>query len=156
MATTNYERMRQNLMAKLPSINEVVTITLDNSKSPMKTGPYASHVPETVDIVGKLVVKDRRIDNDPSNFALFVEGSPVRLRIINIFSVVAINGIAMFSKQGRMERIRSNRKTFRVAGSQGATYTVTLDGGRWSCNCPGYTYRKNCRHVKEAKENDNG
>ena len=33
-----------------------------------------------------------------------------------------------------------------VAGSKGAVYYVTADG----CTCPGFTYRGDCKHVKET------
>lgn len=36
-----------------------------------------------------------------------------------------------------------------VAGSKGQKYTLTRANGTWSCTCPGYAYRGNCRHVAE-------
>jgi hypothetical protein len=38
---------------------------------------------------------------------------------------------------------------WRVAGSKGNEYVVSLDGGRWSCTCPGHGFRGRCRHVDE-------
>ena len=34
-----------------------------------------------------------------------------------------------------------------VKGSKGNEYQVDTDKG--TCSCPGYTYRGNCKHVKE-------
>jgi uncharacterized Zn finger protein len=36
-----------------------------------------------------------------------------------------------------------------VEGSKGQRYTLTRANGTWSCTCPGYAYRGNCRHVAE-------
>lgn len=42
-------------------------------------------------------------------------------------------------------------ETWEVAGSKGAVYTVSLHNGQWSCSCPGYSFRRRCRHVEEQK-----
>jgi len=39
-------------------------------------------------------------------------------------------------------------KTRQVAGSKGATYTITTyPSGAMHCTCPGYTYRRTCKHL---------
>ena len=38
-----------------------------------------------------------------------------------------------------------------VAGSKGEKYVVNKDGNSYNCTCPGYTYRGDCRHVKERE-----
>jgi len=40
--------------------------------------------------------------------------------------------------------------TIRVKGSKGNIYEVAKDGS--SCTCPGYTFRRNCKHVKAQKD----
>jgi hypothetical protein len=44
-------------------------------------------------------------------------------------------------------------KTWEVQGSKGNTYTVSLLDGRWSCTCPGATFRGSCRHIEAQKQN---
>lgn len=39
--------------------------------------------------------------------------------------------------------------TKEVAGSKGQTYIVNLDDN--TCTCPGFTFRGNCKHVKELE-----
>jgi hypothetical protein len=46
--------------------------------------------------------------------------------------------------------IKSDRITKTVQGSKGNTYIVTAENGKVSCSCPGYSYRKSCRHITEA------
>lgn len=50
-----------------------------------------------------------------------------------------------FTKIGeRPEELSANVKV--VKGSNGKTYTIE-DG---KCSCPGYTFRGNCKHIKEV------
>lgn len=38
-----------------------------------------------------------------------------------------------------------------VKGSKGNIYTVKLSQGVYSCSCPGYGFRRKCRHITEIK-----
>ena len=42
--------------------------------------------------------------------------------------------------------------TYEVQGSTGNTYTVTQDGDTWTCTCPGFGWRRKCRHITEVKD----
>jgi hypothetical protein len=37
----------------------------------------------------------------------------------------------------------------KVEGSKGNTYDLIKTNGKWTCNCPGFEFRKICKHVKE-------
>lgn len=39
-----------------------------------------------------------------------------------------------------------------VKGSKGNTYRVVERDGQWSCSCPGYGFRRKCRHIAEKRE----
>lgn len=44
-------------------------------------------------------------------------------------------------------------KTWKIKSSKpGNFYTVTKMGDYYKCQCVGFQYHKNCRHIKEAKE----
>jgi hypothetical protein len=45
----------------------------------------------------------------------------------------------------------AGEKSWSVKGSKGNTYTVKLSQGAYSCTCPGYGFRRNCRHITEIK-----
>ena len=50
------------------------------------------------------------------------------------------------------EKLESVGETHRVAGSRGAVYTVTNDGGSWSCSCPSAKWQKSeCKHIVKLK-----
>jgi hypothetical protein len=43
--------------------------------------------------------------------------------------------------------------SYEVQGSKGNTYTVSDNGGTWTCTCPGFGWRRKCKHV-EAQKNE--
>lgn len=58
--------------------------------------------------------------------------------------ILAVNGATVtHSPMPTVERIERI-----VAGSKGNTYTVIKDGPRSSCTCPGFSFRKTCKHLE--------
>jgi len=45
-----------------------------------------------------------------------------------------------------------NTPHWSVKSDSGKTYTVTLESGKYQCNCVGYAYRGKCKHSDEIKE----
>ena len=45
--------------------------------------------------------------------------------------------------------IKVESKIWNITGSKGNTYLVKEINGVRSCNCTGYTYRGDCKHIKE-------
>jgi len=45
-----------------------------------------------------------------------------------------------------------NTPHWSVKSDSGKTYTVTLESGKYTCNCVGFAYRGKCRHSKQIKE----
>ena len=41
----------------------------------------------------------------------------------------------------------ADSKVFQVAGSKGASYTVTITPKGRTCTCPGFGFRNTCKHV---------
>jgi hypothetical protein len=57
--------------------------------------------------------------------------------------ILEVNGAEMkFAPLPKVERIERT-----VAGSKGNTYTVIKEGSRSSCTCPGFGFRKTCKHL---------
>lgn len=38
----------------------------------------------------------------------------------------------------------------RIQGSKGQEYTLTGQAGHWTCTCPGFQFRSNCKHTQGA------
>jgi hypothetical protein len=47
-------------------------------------------------------------------------------------------------------KIDSDYKQWTIQGSKGNSYLVIRQKGQYNCTCPGYTYRKSCRHIVEV------
>ena len=50
---------------------------------------------------------------------------------------------------GSFKDINTGVKTFEVAGSKGNKYIVTSNNSGWNCTCPGFQFRRQCKHVSE-------
>ena len=42
-------------------------------------------------------------------------------------------------------------KEWKVTGSKGGVYNVSFKNKVYTCNCPGYGYRRRCRHIEKIK-----
>ena len=40
-------------------------------------------------------------------------------------------------------------KTYKIPGSSGNVYTITISKDSVNCSCPGFTYRRRCKHISE-------
>lgn len=87
----------------------------------------------------------------PPNFVRLVTDfdSPVRIREISLHRVTNIE-----YNDGRaagLETAKDDTQTWVVEGSRGSRYTVVRAQHAWTCTCPGYQFRKTCKHVTELK-----
>jgi hypothetical protein len=42
-------------------------------------------------------------------------------------------------------------KTIEVKGSKGQKYTVTKRGPKWECQCRGFQFRRDCKHIQNLR-----
>lgn len=87
----------------------------------------------------------------PPNFVRLVTDfdSPVRIREIPLHRVTAIE-----YNDGRIadrEVAKDDTRTWVVEGSRGSKYTVIRTKHLWTCTCPGFQFRKTCKHITELK-----
>lgn len=76
--------------------------------------------------------------------------SPVRVREIPVERITDIK-----YRDGRVapkNEIVGDTKTWTIQGSRGNSYVVVRTIHRWSCTCPGFQFRKTCRHIKELQD----
>ncbi len=45
------------------------------------------------------------------------------------------------------------KQNWKVEGSKGNKYTVSLIESQWSCTCVGYGWRSKCKHIQYVKDN---
>ena len=76
--------------------------------------------------------------------------SPVRVREIPIERVTNIEYAD--GSPAHQQMVNDGTKTWSVEGSRGSKYVVVRTKNSWSCTCPGFQFRKTCRHIKECKD----
>ena len=87
----------------------------------------------------------------PPNFVRLVTDfdSPVRIREIPLHRVTKLEYAD--GRSASREAAKDDTRTWAVEGSRGSKYTVVRSKNIWTCTCPGFQFRKNCRHVTELK-----
>lgn len=106
------------------------------------TSPWLDQTDEGV--VGK---PDRTVPQ--GSFLLHTPGDPnMPTRVIALRSVIELNYLdgTPVKKLTAQDAVR----TWKVPGSKGAVYTVTEERGQRRCSCPGFTFRKTCKHVQQT------
>jgi hypothetical protein len=65
------------------------------------------------------------------------------ISVINLKSVVDLKII---------KGSATNTRKFKVKGSKGDEYLITLSGEHYSCHCIGFKYHGKCKHITKVKE----
>jgi hypothetical protein len=97
--------------------------------------------PEFTEYTGT-VVHEKWYGDDKIGLTTDVRGYPVR--VLSRHNIVEVSG-AKFE----YVPVKSARETITVQGSKGNTYIVTKENGKATCTCPGYGFRKTCKHTQE-------
>lgn len=95
----------------------------------------------TYDIRGKLTNVPKWCS--PNTIAL-IRDEDGGLSIISHTMVLKVDGKKFESAEPKVN-------TYKVAGSKGAVYVVTETGGRYTCSCTGFQFRKSCKHLGMIK-----
>lgn len=128
-------------MFKRPEVGDVVTVSTRH-RSNLLGQEWDDRTYENVSVV----------ENDnwtkPDEFCIPGGHLPwMSKRTINLSNVTSliING-----REGEVDT-NSNIEFVNVKGSKGNIYSVTKIGGvAKECTCPGFTYRKHCKHLTTA------
>jgi hypothetical protein len=88
----------------------------------------------------------------PPNFVRIVTDfdSPVRIREIPLHRVTNLEYAD--GRVANTHTTKENTQTWSVEGSRGSRYTVVRAQSTWTCTCPGFQFRKSCRHIQELKD----
>lgn len=98
--------------------------------------------PEFTEYTGT-VVHEKWYGDDKIGLTTDVRGYPIR--VISRANIVEASGAKV-----DYQPAKSSRETITVQGSKGQTYIVTKENGKATCTCPGYGFRKTCKHVQEV------
>jgi len=88
----------------------------------------------------------------PPNFVRIVTDfdSPVRIREIPLHRITNLEYAD--GRNATKESVNTDTQTWSVMGSRGSRYTVIRTQSTWTCTCPGFQFRKSCRHIQELKD----
>lgn len=88
----------------------------------------------------------------PPNFVRLVTDfdSPVRIREIPLHRVTDIKYAD--GTTAKKQSANDETRIWTVEGSKGSKYTVVSAKNIWSCTCPGFQFRKSCKHIQNLKD----
>jgi len=134
--------MKTQFQSPSPGCKVAITFEI-NSYVLGHEGPVATTVTGVVDSATRFT---------PPNFVRIVTDfdSPVRIREIPLHRITDIKYADGDSP--RREVAKDDTQTWVVEGSRGSRYTVVRSRNIWTCTCPGFQFRKSCRHVTELKD----
>lgn len=132
--------------------DELVTVVLTHR--PYLYEPLFPNQPKTLTFTGKVIGHS---DDDGPNTVRITGDAKMPVRVLHYSKIVKWNGKAFHytptvpPQKGKKQE-RETPKYVKVTGSKGDEYVMTVwADGRISCSCPGYGFRKSCRHTKEYK-----
>lgn len=128
----------------LLTVGNTVTIKVKNLLWP-KRHLYAPGVagPEFNEYTGT-VMREKWFDSD--EIGLTTGNPEFPFRRINRERIVEVNGATVTYTKPVVEQ----KVTITVQGSKGNTYVVTKEGSKKSCTCPGFSFRRTCKHLELA------
>ena len=57
----------------------------------------------------------------------------------------------IYDRPASVQVEESVAKEWNVTGSKGDVYSISFKNEVYTCNCPGYGYRRRCRHIEKIK-----
>lgn len=141
----------------MPKVGELLRVqTIDPHRHLM-----ASYVSKKPPILQGRVVKSDSL-TDPDEFELYTGNrafpqSSIKVSRVEWFEPIDSLDNYKPHQQPTVHRRATQeqgRREWQVESSKGDRYyTVVYDPiAGWSCECPGFQFRRNCRHIKEKKQ----
>lgn len=135
-----------------PPVGEIVKVTTDWSD-------YFEPFCETVRILNSTHTHNGEVlpsedHDDPETFRLTTGRTEYPEAVISLHRIktLEIGPDSVSADAMEVEGPQKQKETWTVDGSKGNKYVVTRNGTNWGCTCPGYGFRRSCRHIKEKKE----
>ena len=129
-----------------PSLNKRVVVTTKEDNRGLMPGIYR----ETV-FDGELMTNPSWVAEDNITLSVQDKSNPkFKFRVIKKSEIVSIqeeNGNPL-----DLPEIKSYNRLYNIIGSSGKEYEVLNHNSNWSCNCTGFTFRKTCKLIIEAKK----
>jgi hypothetical protein len=121
-------------------IGKIVTIKVENIMWPSRHLYAAGVVKGEFNYYTGTIMREKWFA--PDEIGITTGNPDFPFRRIRRERIVDVNG-TKFTPPPKVERTE-----FKVTGSKGNTYTVIKEGSRATCTCPGYSFRKICKHLE--------
>ena len=121
-------------------IGKTVTIKVENIMWPSRHLYAAGVVKAEFNYYTGTIMREKWFA--PDEIGITTGNPDFPFRRIRRERIVDVNG-TKFTPPPKVERTE-----FKVTGSKGNTYTVIKEGSRATCTCPGYSFRKICKHLE--------
>ncbi len=136
---------------KRPAIGSKIRVTIRN---PFKKIMMVWS-PDHYSYEGTVVPSDGWMPDTAFNLSGGPKSHPIReVALQNVLKIEPLD----LKKEVSFEDVKASKsKTFQILSSKkDKTYTVSVEDGRWTCNCTAGMYRKKtkCRHIEEAQKLD--
>jgi len=103
---------------------------------------HSMYIPEFHYLTGKIIPNDKWTGPDELTIEV---GGYIPVRVVKKDKIVEGYAVAKVTTNV------AKAKTWTVKGSKNNTYTVNYNSGRYECTCPGFQFRRVCKHVNEIK-----
>ena len=135
-----------------PTTGKSVTVKLDFSdylKFASVTARYANAIST---ITGRVI--DSQEFDDPASFRIQTGDTKIPVAIVPLINVTNLEYVNGDLVQEREEvKPETESESWSVKGSGTNMYTVTRTGSQWHCECKGFSFRAQCKHINEKKAN---
>lgn len=122
---------------------DVVTVKVRNSMYDVRDRYANGYVGPEFNYYTGIVVREKWHGDDRIGLTTDMKHFPVR--VLSLANIVEVMGAKV-----DYVPVKSARETITVQGSKGNTYIVTKENGKATCTCPGFGFRKTCKHVQEV------
>jgi hypothetical protein len=104
---------------------------------------YFCYIPEFLEYTGTIVANPSWLDKDYITMTSGNQISPLRL--------IRKEHLVGYDAPKKPNKIETRTYEIKSSSRKGGSYVVTQTGSTWMCNCVGFGFRRQCRHVMEAK-----
>lgn len=132
-----------------PAIGEKISVTTDFRDLYKTSMPHVRATRSFGNTIGIVVENMSWVADDCFCMTTGMPHHPIAvIAIERVHNLEYVSG----KEAEQIEAPSKEDATWSVKGSGKKFYTVTKKKNIWSCTCPGFTFRKKCKHVDEKKK----
>ena len=114
---------------------------------PLSIGEIFYYEPSIIKYTCEILPNPKHISND---YIVISGNGFIPYRVIAKKDIVSING-----KPAEYIAPTVIDRSWLICGSRGQHYTVKKTDYQWSCTCPGFSFRRECKHITSLQNESN-